>query len=155
MGIDYFLVDLNAATIDKDPARNLTKRYESLLKTFTSDKIELIQSDSICLKIWLEEYNTSLKTQEDFEKYLTFAWVNYESYTLSWETINRWIKQLACYNRILELMQEPWVINEKNYSYLLPIVNYLNQNSLQNEEQLVTFFKNYVWHGWMVLFRIK
>lgn len=155
MWVDYFLVDLNAATIDKDPARNLTKRYENLLKTFTSNKIELVQSDSICLKLWLDEYNMSQKTQEDFEKYLTFAWVNYESYTLNWETINRWVKQLACYNRILELMQEPWLINEKNYSYLVPIVNYLNQNSLQTQEELVTFFKNYVWHGWMVLFKIK
>ncbi len=155
MGIEYFLVDLNAATIDKDPARNLTKRYENLLKTFTSDKIELVQSDSVCLKLWLEEYNLWEKTQEDFKKYLTFAWVNYESYTESWETINRWIKQLACYNRILELIKEDGKISETNYSYLLPIANYLKQNNIQSQEELVTFFRNYVWHGWMVLFRIK
>jgi hypothetical protein len=28
LGLNYLLVDLNAATIDKDPRRNLTKRYE-------------------------------------------------------------------------------------------------------------------------------
>ena len=38
----YLLVDLNAATIDKDPRHDLTRRYENLLKTFTSDKLNLI-----------------------------------------------------------------------------------------------------------------
>lgn len=155
LGIEYFLVDLNAATIDKDPARNLTKRYENLLKTFTSDKIELLQSDSVCLKIALEEYNASQKSPEDFEKYLMFAWVNYESYTQSWETINRWVKQLACYNRILELIKENGKIDETHYSYLRPIERYLKENTFQSQEELVTFFRNYVGHGWMVLFRIK
>jgi hypothetical protein len=50
-GLKYLLVDLNAATIDQDPSHNLTKRYEKLLQTFTSDKLKLIETDSICLKI--------------------------------------------------------------------------------------------------------
>lgn len=153
--LEYFLVDLNAATIDKDPARNLTKRYESLLQTFTSDKLELIHTDSTCLKLGLEEYNKSQKTLEDYQKYLTFAWVNYESYTESWESINRWIKQLECYNRILDLLHDENAINETNYSYLLPIKNFLANNQMASQDELLNFFRNYVGHGWMVLFRIK
>jgi hypothetical protein len=73
LGLNYFLVDLNAATIDNDPRRNLTKRYESLLKTFTSDNLELVSTDSICLKIATEDYTKSEKTSEDFKKYLWIA----------------------------------------------------------------------------------
>jgi hypothetical protein len=62
MGLNYFLVDLNAATIDKDPRHDLTRRYENLLKTFKSNKLELIQSDSLCLRIALEEKNENYMT---------------------------------------------------------------------------------------------
>ncbi len=72
MGLKYLLVDLNAATIDKDPRRDLTKRFEQLLSTFQSDKLELIQTDSLCLQIALEE--------KDPATYMTHAGVNYESY---------------------------------------------------------------------------
>jgi hypothetical protein len=48
------LVDLNAATIDKDARHNLTTRFEKLLSTFRSDKLELVETDSICLKVALE-----------------------------------------------------------------------------------------------------
>lgn len=155
MWVNYFLVDLNAATIDKDPSRNLTKRYENLLKTFTSPNLELINTDSICLKIALENYNKSSKSADDLATYMTFAWVNYESYGENWEVINRGVKQLECYNKILEYIKEDWKINENNYSYLLPIANYLNQNKISSQEELVRFFQTYVSHGWMVLFRIK
>lgn len=66
-------MDLNAATIDKDPRRNLTNRFEHLLKTFPSDKLELVASDSICLKIALEEYKNEPKTEESLEKFITLA----------------------------------------------------------------------------------
>jgi hypothetical protein len=44
-------VDLNAATIDKDARTNLTARYEKLLSFFTTDGIDLVASDSVCLKL--------------------------------------------------------------------------------------------------------
>lgn len=72
LGLKYLLVDLNAATIDKDPRHDLTRRFENLLQTFRSDKLELIQTDSICLQIALEE--------KDPVTYMTYAGVNYESY---------------------------------------------------------------------------
>lgn len=154
IGVNYFLVDLNAATIDRDPRHDLTNRYESLLHTFTSEKLELLQTDSVCLKIALEDYKKSLKTQEDLQKYFRMAWVNYESYPASGWVLNRWEKQLECYNYILSLMSENKV-NEKDYNYLLPIQNYLSSNKITSQEELLNFFRNYVTHGWMVLFRIK
>ncbi|NCP76938.1 hypothetical protein GW830_02235 [bacterium] len=72
LGLKYFLVDLNAATIDKDPRHDLTRRFENLLETFKSDKLELIQTDSLCLQMALEEKNDAT--------YMSFAGVNYESY---------------------------------------------------------------------------
>lgn len=145
MGLNYFLVDLNAATIDKDPRHDLTRRYENLLKTFKSNKLELIQSDSLCLRIALEEKN---------ENYMTMAWVNYESYTSSWETINRGQKQLACYNHILELLKDN-KISDKSYSYLLPLQNYINKTQPKNQDEILQIFQNYVSHGWLALFKIK
>jgi len=60
---------LNAATIDNDPRHNLTKRYEDLLKSFTSNRLELIQTDSLCLNIALEDY----KKDKDINEYLILA----------------------------------------------------------------------------------
>lgn len=72
LGLKYLLVDLNAATIDKDPRHDLTRRFENLLQTFRSDKLELVQTDSLCLQMALEE--------KDPTTYMTYAGVNYESY---------------------------------------------------------------------------
>lgn len=155
MWVNYFLVDLNAATIDKDPRKNLTHRYENLLKTFTSDKLELVSTDSLCLNYALERYKKSKKTPEDLEKYILTAWVNYESYDDDWKlTHYRWEKQLSCYNDILDAINEE-TIDEKNYPFLVYIKNYIAQNSISTEEDLYKFFVNNVWHGWMVLFKIK
>jgi len=50
-GLKYILVDLNAATIDQSDTRDLTKRYENLLKTFNNSSLELVETDSVCLKL--------------------------------------------------------------------------------------------------------
>ncbi len=55
LGVRYMLVDLNAATIDRDPARNLTKRYESLIETLDDPGLSLITTDSPCLRMALEK----------------------------------------------------------------------------------------------------
>jgi hypothetical protein len=67
------LVDLNAATIDKDSRHNLTTRYERLLNTFTSDRLELIETDSICLKVALDSFSRSEKMSEDRAFYMSIA----------------------------------------------------------------------------------
>jgi len=71
IGLSYLLVDLNAATIDRDPRHDLTRRYENLLSTFRAKNLELVQTDSTCLHIALDENNNN---------YLDYAGVNYESY---------------------------------------------------------------------------
>ncbi len=146
MWLKYLLVDLNAATIDKDPRHDLTKRFENLLKTFKSSKLQLIQTDSICLKIALEE---NLNEKD----YLYKAWVNYESYE-NWNVINRKEKLFNCYNHILKLMQEN-KITDSNYTYLKPYLNYLKTNIPKNEKELANFFTNNISHWWLVLFKIN
>ncbi len=145
MWLKYLLVDLNAATIDKDPRHDLTRRFENLLQTFKSSRLELIQTDSICLQIALEEKDSN---------YMTYAWVNYESYTQNGETINRWKKQLDCYNHILQIMKE-WKISPNSYSYLMPLANYMKENPPKDQNELINLFRNYISHGWLALFKIK
>ncbi len=120
LGFKYLLVDLNAATIDKDPRHNLTNRYEKLLKTFTSNKLQLIETDSICLKLALEDYKKSPKTQKDLQNYMTIAWVNYYSYPEKNKFISPSYKQKICKQRILELIKNNKV-DKNNYPYLLNI----------------------------------
>jgi hypothetical protein len=71
--MSYILVDLNAATIDKSPDGDLTKRYEEMLKSFTSDTLELVGSDSICLMLALEDYKNSSKKEADLDEYMKYA----------------------------------------------------------------------------------
>ncbi|EKE27330.1 MAG: hypothetical protein ACD_3C00223G0007 [uncultured bacterium (gcode 4)] len=143
--LKYLLVDLNAATIDKDPRHDLTRRFENLLRTFRSSKLELIHTDSLCLQIALDENN---------EDYMSHAWVNYESYTTSWQTINRGEKQLRCYNHILDLIRND-KINDQNYPYLKNLADYFKKSNVQDQNKALEIFRQYVTHGWLVLFRIK
>jgi hypothetical protein len=119
--LNYLLVDLNAATIDRDPKHDLTRKYEDLLRTFTSNKLKLIETDSICLKLAREKYYYSKHTKQDLEKYINLAFVNSESYK-NWKTINRWTKLLWCYREIIDIINSKQVSKER-YSYLIPIVN--------------------------------
>lgn len=150
LGLKYLLVDLNAATIDKDPRHDLTRRFENLLRTFRSQKLELVQTDSLCLQMALEE--------NDPATYLTYAGVNYESYPKDAQgketTVNRGEKQFQCYNHILEVIKAGKV-SETNYSYLLPLAKYLDKNPPKDQGEMVKIFQSYVGHGWLVLFKIK
>lgn len=150
LGLKYLLVDLNAATIDKDPRHDLTRRFEELLSTFKSDKLELIQTDSLCLQIALEE--------KDPVTYMTYAGVNYESYKKDGAgndtAINRGEKQFKCYNHILELIKNKKV-TDTTYNYLVPLVKYLDKNPPKNQSEMIQVFQSYVNHGWLALFRIK
>ena len=113
LDLDYLLVDLNAATIDKDPRGLLTQRYEKLLTTFTSDKLELIESDSMCLKIALEKY----RQDKNMTEYLILAGGNHNSY-IEDEIVSRSQKITACIGFVYNLMQTGG-IDEGNYSYLV------------------------------------
>lgn len=78
MGIKYLLVDLNAATIDKDPRRALTTRYEHLLGTMRAKNLKLITTDNPCLQFGLDRWHTKKITS--LEDYLMLVGTNYESY---------------------------------------------------------------------------
>ena len=153
--LKYLLVDLNAATIDKDPKHDLTRRYEDLLKTFTSNKLKLIETDSICLKLAREKYYYSKHTKQDLEDYINLAFVNSESY-IDWKTINRWTKLLWCYKEIVNTINSKQVSKEK-YSYLIPIVNEIMSNPeyATNKEKLSLFLQKNVPAWSKVLFEIR
>ena len=152
----YLLVDLNAATIDKDSRHNLTTRYERLLNTFTSDRLELIETDSICLKVALDSFSRSEKMSEDRKIFMAIAWVNYESYTENWTQINRATKLLQCFDKVDELIKEN-KIDKDNYPYLLNIANYIweNKESFQTENQVYTLLQQQIRHWYKALFKVK
>jgi hypothetical protein len=81
MDLGYLLVDLNAATIDKDPRHNLTDRFEKLLLTMNAKNLKLVSTDNYCIELALNERRKGkLKTDEEF---LNIAGTNYESYRSS------------------------------------------------------------------------
>lgn len=152
---DYLLVDLNAATIDRDPRHELTNRYEELLYTFTSDKLNLIETDSLCLKLALDEYSKSKKTEDDLQEYMFIAGVNYETYKL-WKVINRNQKLWLCHQKILNILNTNKV-DKDNYSYLqnLKYQFDLMKWKFKNQQDLYWFIYKYIQPGRKVLFEIK
>lgn len=55
LGLKYLLVDLNAATIDRDPRHALTDRAEKLLLTMNASNLRLINTDNFCLELAISE----------------------------------------------------------------------------------------------------
>ena len=148
--LDHLLVDLNAATIDQDPRRDLTRRYEGVLKTFTSSQMTLIETDSICFNVAIEKY----RSDRNMEEYITLAWVNYDSYT-EISKISRGEKLQACHTYILKLFQSGEVTTEKN-AYLLPLYQYLQRKNIDISDDVVIlrFLRQFVRGGYKVLFKI-
>ncbi len=153
LGLDYLLVDLNAATIDKDPRRLLTQRYENLLKTFTSHKATLVETDSICLKIALEKYNKD----ENMADYLTLAGANHASYSDKWIlTQSPSNKMIACLSFVLDVLEQD-KINAENYNYLLWLDRQFEANNIDmsNKKEAMTFLQRFITSGSKVLFKIQ
>lgn len=156
IGLEYLLVDLNAATIDNDPRRNLTKRYEKLLRTFASQRLELISTDSMCLQIALEDYRKSNKTVESYSQYMIMWWANYNSYLDDGKKLTSSNKTKSCINYTYQLFENK-VINENNYPYLLPYYNYYQANidKYPTADEKWKFFQSFVKSWFKVLFKIK
>ena len=151
LGLWYLLVDLNAATIDRDPRHDLTRRYENLLKTFTSDNLELIETDSICLKVALEGYSKN----NDIDQYMMLASTNHQSYSESW-VITRSQKMVSCYRYILDLMKND-KIDQDNYSYLVWLDAQFKRNEIDinNEKEAMWFLQKFITSWFKVLFKIQ
>ncbi len=143
--IEYLLVDLNAATIDKSDTKDLTNRYEKMLKTFTSPNLELVSTDSICLQVWLERYSEN----QNMEEYMLLAWTNYESYDEDWNQINRLKKRNEC-ARYIDFLLENDKVTQENYSYLLPYKNYF-----EGKQRTVSAISNLIGTSYKALFEIK
>jgi hypothetical protein len=110
--------------------------------------LKLIETDSICLKIWLENY----RTQKDLNIYTVLAWVNYDWYNEKWEKIARWTKLLNCYESIIQLIDNN-KINSNNYNYLINFIKPVNELKTKNDK--INFIHKYVTHWYKVLFEIK
>jgi hypothetical protein len=123
LGLRYILMDLNAATIDRDPRRDLTRRFERLLDLSKSDRLRLIASDSLCLRLSLEFKNDPQS--------ILIAGVNYDSISRNssgalitnasgaLEGISAGSKKIQCARNIANLIAEKRV-TDTSYSFLLP-----------------------------------
>lgn len=151
MDVNFFLTDLNAATIDKDPRHNLTRRFEELLLTFRAKNLELIDTDSLCLRLAVDEWHRGNLTED---AYLALAGVNYESYPASGGVIYRGQKQINCYNYMIGLMQANKV-TQTDYPYLFPIMQAIGTKEKPSQDEIVQIFQQYVTHGWFAFFRMK
>lgn len=138
LGMTYIIVDLNTPTIDKDPTHALTNRFENLLKTFTSQRLELIDTDSMCLKIGIELYNKTNKSEDDLNNYVRLAWVNFESYDKDNKEIWRTSKLIKCYDVVFYLIDNNLVDNT-NFPYLLPIKEELKKQTFANDDDKYKF----------------
>ncbi len=78
LGLKYLLVDLNAATIDKDPRHALTNRFENLLHTMKARNLKLVDTDNTCLRFAIDMYKNG--ELQDPNAFIDIAGTNYESY---------------------------------------------------------------------------
>ncbi len=132
--LGYLLTDLNAATIDRDPRRALTTRFEHLLLTMRAQNLRLVDTDNLCLQVALDEYKWwKLKTDTEF---IDIAGTNYESYrgpTLS--VVNRNEKQNKCAKYVITMMNESTKTWSTLPSYLVPIRDSLIKAAWNATEQ--------------------
>lgn len=153
IGMKYILVDLNTPTIDKDPTHTLTIRFENLLKTFTSKRLEMIDSDSICLKTAIDLYNKSNKTSEDLNNYVRLAWVNFESYDKDNNAIWRTSKLIKCYD-VINYLVDNNLIDNNNFPYLVSIKDELKKQTFANDEEKYKFLFSKIPAWFKALFKI-
>ncbi len=134
VGLGYLLTDLNAATIDRDPRRALTTRFEHLLLTMRASNLNLVDTDNLCLRVALGEYKAwKLKTDNEF---IDIAGVNYESYRGSeMKVVSRNEKQSKCANYIVGMLNATSQSGAILPDYLIPIQSSLTSAKSQTEQQ--------------------
>jgi len=155
LGFKFLLIDLNAATIDRDPRRALTQRYEHLLLTMRAKNLKLISTDNVCLRFALDEYRSG--KYQDARGFLDIAWTNYESYgtTASGESTmtGRWTKQAQCYNAIINAIYQDNAAEK--YPYLQPLKDAIDKNNaLQNQDMLSRLMMSFAGQSFFALYEI-
>lgn len=148
VGIEYLLVDLNAATIDRDPRHDLTTRMENLLSTFRAKNLSLIYTDSMCLRVALWEYHA---WRIDAKKFVSLASVNSESYPGD-IMISRGEKLTDCYNYIIGIFQRGNF--ESEYPYLVPLADAIEKQKIKDPLSLQNFFVQNIRPGYFALFTV-
>ena len=107
----YLLVDLWAATIDDSESHGLTNRYEELLQNFVAKNLELVSTDSTCLRFWLDLYNKN----PDKELFFKITSVSYDSYDQNWKMISRNKKLRDCADEISKFVKTDFETREFPY----------------------------------------
>jgi hypothetical protein len=145
LDIWYILLDINAATIDRDPSRNLTQRYEKMLMLATNSNLKLIETDSVCLRVALDVY----KKDKNLEKYMDMAAVNY-SYKKSSQQ-----KKTICVQEIVKILWDWGAL--KQYPYLAPYIWALERAKipLDDKEKVQNALVWSIKNGYKVLFKIN
>jgi hypothetical protein len=132
--LGYLLTDLNAATIDRDPRRVLTTRFEHLLLTMRAKNLKLVDTDNLCLQVALGEY-ALWKLQTD-DSFIDIAGTNYESYRgPNLKVVYRNEKQSKCATYVINMINESAKNGTALPSYLIPIRDNLIKASWNNTEQ--------------------
>lgn len=112
LGFKYLLIDLWTATIDDSDEHFLTKRYEKLLKILVSNKLELFETDSVCVRF----ANDNFKKDNSTEKFFENSSITYESYDENNKKISRNEKLKKCAENI-EIFLKNWNLTEE-FKYL-------------------------------------
>ncbi len=150
VGLGYLLTDLNAATIDRDPRRALTTRFEHLLLTMRAKNLTLVDTDNLCLRVAISEYKAwKLKTDTEF---IDIAWTNYESYRGS-GSVSRNEKQTKCGIYIVEMLNNSSQSGATLPAYLEPLHTSLTSAKTQTEQQSV--LSQALGQSYFALFEIK
>lgn len=150
LGMKYLLVDLNAATIDQDPRRDLTRRYEKILDLVRSKRIRLITTDSPCLQVALE-----LPTDPN---YMNLAGINYVSFSRDANgnptgAITPQSKEEFCAKAISQLISENR-INEKSFAGLQGIAQYVTSKNPRNTDEIYSVVRPLIGRSWMAAFEV-
>lgn len=149
--LGYLLTDLNAATIDRDPRRALTTRFEHLLLTMRAKNLKLVDTDNLCLKVALAEYK-SWKLQTDTE-FIDIAGTNYESYRgPDMKVIYRTEKQSKCANYVINILNTASKNGTTVPDYLIPLQTSLKEAKNQSEQQSI--MGRSFWQSYFALFEI-
>jgi hypothetical protein len=145
LGIRYILLDINAATIDRDPERRLTQRYENMLRFVANSQLELIDTDSVCLRIALDGY----KIDQDISKYIDIAGVNY-SYLKSASE-----KKAVCVGEMIKILSDNQSLQA--YEYLDPYTRLLEREEIliSDTAKVKNILSRSIPNGYKVLFKMQ
>lgn len=151
--VRHVIFDLNAATIDEDPRKDLTRRYENLLRYSLSDEVDFIAGDSVCYRLARDLYQF---WRIPLESAMGIAWINYGS------SGERQEKMTDCIITLYEAINQGIYEESQDFVYLLTYKNRLEQikellveNNIEpTEHEILSQFSRSIWRWYKILLRI-